>query len=410
MARPGSVMVVPDQAVPPEDFVEQVKDALEHLYDFPYLQQHPLARKNRAEPEDIAGTTAQRLRRELVSVIETLNPGADVPFRSPHGRLYNVLHLRYVEGMTVHETANELGISARQAYRDLRRGEESVAAMVWTERHKDAPQETRATRLSSLQAEMARLETRPRSVDVLALLQQAQRAVELLARQHEVRFQVNTPPSTPRAVSADPVVAHQILVTTLSHVVQQARPGTVTLALEPAEAGLRLNVQYEPGAEARRRLAENPVVAHLVDRLGWTIHQDESPVSGAVWTLSLHMAAFGPTILVVDDNEGLVELLSRYLGGQACRVTAASSGQVGLQLAQELLPDAIILDVMMPEMDGWEFLQRLRANPATASIPVIICSVFNDPELAFSLGASLVLAKPVSRNDVLAGLRQIGVV
>ena len=409
MARLGGVMATPDQAVPPEEFVEQVKDALEHLYDFPYLQQHPLAQKNRAEPEDTTGTAAQRLRRELVGVIETLNPGADVPFRSPHGRLYNVLHLRYVEGMTVHETANELGISARQAYRDLRRGEESVAAMVWTGRSLQTPPEARATRLSSLQAEMARLETRPRSVDVLSLLQQAQRAVELLAQQHEVRFQVKAPPA-PVAVSADPVVAHQILVTTLSHVVQQARPGTVLLELDLADSGLRLNVQYRPGADTGRLLTENPVVVHLVDRLGWTIRQDETRAAAPDRTLTLHMAAFGPTILVVDDNEGLVELLSRYLSGQACRVTAASSGQAGLQLAQELLPNAIILDVMMPEMAGWEFLQRLRANPATASIPVIICSVFNDPELAFSLGASLILPKPVSRNDVLDGLRQVGVV
>lgn len=406
MARGARVMATVEQAGPTEEFVEQVKDALEHLYDFAYLQQHTLAQKNGAEPEDAAGTAAQRLRRELVSVIETLNPGADVPFRSPHGRLYNVLHLRYVEGMTVHETANELGISARQAYRDLRRGEESVAAMVWTGRRLQTPQEARATRLSSLQAEMARLETRPRSVDLLSLLQQARRAVEPLAGQHEVRFQVKAPPE-PLAVSADPVVAHQILVTTLSYVVQQARPGMAMLALEPAESSLRLKIQYRPGPQTERLLTDNPVVGHLIDRLGWTIQQEFSPASDRI--LTLNMAALGPTILVVDDNEGLVELLSRYLSGQACRVTAASSGQTGLQLAQELLPNAIILDVMMPEMDGWEFLQRLRANPATASIPVIICSVFNDPELAFSLGASLILPKPVSRNDVLDALRQLGV-
>jgi CheY-like chemotaxis protein len=75
-----------------------------------------------------------------------------------------------------------------------------------------------------------------------------------------------------------------------------------------------------------------------------------------------------------------------------------------------MLPDAIILDVMMPEMDGWEFLQRLRARPETALIPVVICSIFNDPELAYSLGASLYLPKPVSRDNVLKALRQLGVV
>ncbi len=64
---------------------------------------------------------------------------------------------------------------------------------------------------------------------------------------------------------------------------------------------------------------------------------------------------------------------------------------------------------MMPEMDGWELLQRLNTHPQTADIPVIICSVINDPDLAYSLGASLFLPKPVSRAGVLEALRQLGV-
>lgn len=150
------------------------------------------------------------------------------------------------------------------------------------------------------------------------------------------------------------------------------------------------------------------VVTHLIDRLGWKMeHEDQAK---PLRRLTLQVPAHGPTILVVDDNEGLVELLGRYLTGHACRVTAAASGQEGLRLAQDMLPDAIILDVMMPGMDGWEFLQRLRARLETAPIPVIICSIFNDPELAYSLGASLYLPKPVSRDNILKALRQFGVV
>jgi CheY-like chemotaxis protein len=65
---------------------------------------------------------------------------------------------------------------------------------------------------------------------------------------------------------------------------------------------------------------------------------------------------------------------------------------------------------MMPGMHGWEFLQRLRNQPATADTPVIVCSVINNPELAYSLGASLFLPKPVNRQDILDALRQLGVV
>jgi len=65
---------------------------------------------------------------------------------------------------------------------------------------------------------------------------------------------------------------------------------------------------------------------------------------------------------------------------------------------------------MIPGMDGWEVLQRLRNGPQSAEIPVIMCSVLDSPELAYSLGASLFLPKPVSRDDVLSALSQLGVV
>jgi CheY-like chemotaxis protein len=91
-------------------------------------------------------------------------------------------------------------------------------------------------------------------------------------------------------------------------------------------------------------------------------------------------------------------------------VWTATRATAGLELAEQLVPDAIILDVMMPDMDGWELLQRLRSLPSTSAIPVIICSVFSDPELAFSLGASAVLSKPVKQADILETLRQLKVV
>jgi len=62
---------------------------------------------------------------------------------------------------------------------------------------------------------------------------------------------------------------------------------------------------------------------------------------------------------------------------------------------------AVILDVMMPGLDGWEVLQTLRKTPRTSRIPVVVCSVFNDPQLALSLGATVFLPKPVSQGDIL---------
>jgi CheY-like chemotaxis protein len=78
-----------------------------------------------------------------------------------------------------------------------------------------------------------------------------------------------------------------------------------------------------------------------------------------------------------------------------------------LQLAGEKHPDAITLDVMMPNVDGWQVLRGLANAPATANIPVIICSVLKEPELAFSLGARAYLKKPVDRLELVATLARL---
>ena len=124
--------------------------------------------------------------------------------------------------------------------------------------------------------------------------------------------------------------------------------------------------------------------------------------------LVLQMGRPGTRLLIIDDNQGLLDLLNRYLTGQPCLMTGTRSSADGLRLAEETVPDAIVIDIMMPDMDGWELLQRLRARPRTAGIPVIVCSVLGDPGLARSLGASLCLRKPIDRETFLAALRELG--
>lgn len=389
----------------PEGFITQVKQVLEHLYDFPYLEHHALAIDRQAAPHSTEAA-GQQLRRELIAAIESLSPGPGVPFRSPGGRLYNVLHLHYVEGMTIQETARELFISMRQAYRDLRRGEESVATVLWT-RSETPASPSGASLASSLQTEMARLETHPRPIDVRRLLEHALKAVERLASQRGVAIQMEGP-SEPAMVSTDPVVAQQVLVNALSYAVQQSRPGVLAIGLAVDAGRVSCHVRYPVDPGAVHAPAIDAVVAQLAELLEWRVVQQD--LTEADRTITLDVNSLGRTLLVIDDNEGLAHLIERYLAGHACRVVAATTAQEGLQMAEDLSPHGIILDVMMPGMDGWELLQILRTRQQTANIPVIICSVFNDPELAYSLGASLLLPKPIGREAVLNALRQFGVI
>ncbi|MCL5998910.1 MAG: response regulator [Chloroflexi bacterium] len=387
-------------------FVEQVKQALEHLYDFPYLQHHPLAQQAENLDGPKGATAGQRLRKELIAAVESLGPEPGVSFRAAPARTYSMLQLRYIEGLTVLEAAHQLSISPRQAHRELRHGEESVAELLWA-RFTAFSHNAQKNGPSSVQSEIARLGTHVGATDIRVLLARALRAVEKLAQVRSISFE-EPPAETPVMVSADAIAAQQIMVSLLSYVVKQAQPGNVQLSLEMCgdiRSLIHLSITYRVQMEMISDL--DPVVEQLAQRLSWRVCQQEGEASTRM--ISLYMPVCSRTILVIDDNEGLVALLERYLASYTCRVVKADSGIEGMQLAQELFPDAIILDIMLPQVDGWEVLQTLRNDPETSAIPIVVCSVINDPELAASLGASLLVPKPVSCDAVLKALQQVGV-
>ena len=99
--------------------------------------------------------------------------------------------------------------------------------------------------------------------------------------------------------------------------------------------------------------------------------------------------------LVIDDDASARELMSRSLEKQGCRVALASSGWEGLRKAREIHPSAIILDVLMPGMDGWETLSSLKTDRELCKIPVIMSTIVDDKNKGFVLGASDYLVKPI---------------
>jgi CheY-like chemotaxis protein len=113
------------------------------------------------------------------------------------------------------------------------------------------------------------------------------------------------------------------------------------------------------------------------------------------------------TVLVVDDNAALHQLFERYLTPNNYTLLHAFNGAEALHIADASQPDFITLDVMMASVDGWQVLRDLQLNPHTAAIPVIVCSVLREPELALSLGAKAYLKKPVERLQLQQVLEQL---
>ncbi|MCP5367393.1 MAG: response regulator [Hyphomicrobiales bacterium] len=118
----------------------------------------------------------------------------------------------------------------------------------------------------------------------------------------------------------------------------------------------------------------------------------------------------GMTVLVIDDDGAARTLLTRHLTKQGYHVATAENGTSGLELARKLAPDAITLDVMMPDKDGWSVLKELKADEITKDIPVVMCTIVDDKNVGLSLGAIDHLTKPIHRDGFLSTIRRcIGV-
>jgi CheY-like chemotaxis protein/anti-sigma regulatory factor (Ser/Thr protein kinase) len=113
-----------------------------------------------------------------------------------------------------------------------------------------------------------------------------------------------------------------------------------------------------------------------------------------------------PLILVVEDNAEASEILMRHLEAGGFRMAIARTGNEALVMARELKPVAITLDILLPEIDGWEVLKRLKADELTWNIPVVVISVVDNPALGLALGAKDYFVKPVDRGALLSRLSQ----
>jgi signal transduction histidine kinase/DNA-binding response OmpR family regulator len=111
--------------------------------------------------------------------------------------------------------------------------------------------------------------------------------------------------------------------------------------------------------------------------------------------------------LVIEDSTAAAEQVARYLRELHIEVTLLEQGMDAVRRAIRLKPDVILLDLLLPDVQGWEVLAALRANPDTCAIPVIITSVMDDEARGFGLGASAYLVKPISREQLHAAILRI---
>jgi CheY-like chemotaxis protein len=395
-------------AAPDAAFVDLVRDALLHPYDATYLQTHPLA--SLAETEDSSSATTPRrgklLLQALMSAIESLRPPPSESTDPRASRSYRLLELRYLEAMASADVQNELAISKTQYGRDHGRALLAVASLLW-DRWRPTAASSAPAAASSREA-LAMTETdqivsqlRSGPVALAGVLGGLAAVSRLVQQQGRATFDFHVPSDLPLVV-ADGGGLQQSLRVLLNAALErsstvsvEARAGRDVVSIEIAAHACRPS----PAAAGP---AELVVARRLVEAMGGELTIADDPDG---WRALVALRpADRPILLVLDNNADFVALVRRYLAQEDWRVVGAASVAEAVSLAREAPPDAVLLDVMLPGEDGWDLLLALRERPETASLPVFVCSVLYEPQVASALGAAGYLPKPVTAEQLVEAL------
>jgi signal transduction histidine kinase/CheY-like chemotaxis protein len=132
------------------------------------------------------------------------------------------------------------------------------------------------------------------------------------------------------------------------------------------------------------------------------------PLPDYVKGLDINQLTHGENvILAIDDDPQVISLYERFLRTHGYEVIALTDPSMAVERAKELHPFAITLDIMMPQKDGWQVLQELKQDEATRNIPILVCSILEEEEKGFSLGASEYLVKPFLQDDLINAIHRL---
>jgi len=389
-----------------ETLCQEIREVLHHLYDYPYLETHPLALRLWPDESGGASGRAQRLSRLLLESIEALNPPGAVPVDTSQVRFYALLVYRYVEERPLFEILRELGYSRSQFFREQQKAIMMLASTLADKLALSGAPPAPAEHL--LDTEVERILVQQEPVDPVEVIQGVLQVVHRLAEQHAVTLVADLETDLP-LIYTSRTLLRQVLLKSLSTLI--AYPDVREIHIRMRRVARRLAVTLTTRSGAGVHLGGPPhlslePVQRLVEGVGgrWQGIQTEAETCVCHFDFPVDSQK---TLLVIEDNEGFIRVFEGYLAGYEYWVIGATTGDEALKLAREMLPTAITLDIMMPNRDGWEILQALKGDPLTRSIPVIICSILEDPELAYSLGAAAYLQKPVSQMDILGVLSQL---
>jgi len=278
------------------------------------------------------------------------------------------------------------------------------------------------------------------------LIEDVMNTIQPLVNQNENKFIVNCEPAIDK-MSADMQKVKQSLFNLLSNACKFTEQGMITLTVEPLfkdgsnyiafhveDTGIGMSQEqisqlfqsFTQGDSSTKRKYGGTglgltISQHYCQMMGGNISVSSTLTIGSKFTILLPAIVEEPqdnqnykfqpalsspadhknTILIIEDDASVCDLISRFLEKDGYKVIQARNGIEGIEFAQKDKPHLVTLDLILPDIDGWQVLNTFKADPYLKDIPIIIITVTEDKERGFALGASEFITKPVDRGHLL---------
>ena len=300
--------------------------------------------------------------------------------------------------------------------------------------------------------EAGRMEMFLETFDVTQLMQDVAETVQPLLDKNTNSLSMNVA-ATVGTLHADQMKVRQMLLNLVSNASKFTKDGVVALSVDREvvlkgqdvfvfrvrDTGIGMSPEqlsrlFQPFMQAESSTTKRfggtglglAITKHLAEMMSGTVTVESELGRGTTFTLRLPNSplsqdqatdstgvvsessnANAATVLVIDDEPSARDMISRMLIKDGYRVVTAANGNEGLRIAAEVNPDVITLDIMMPGMDGWAVLSRLKADPVLAAIPVVVATIIDDRNLSVSLGAAGYITKPIDRELLSEVVRRV---
>lgn len=379
-------------------FEEDLREALPRLRNPGYVPPLSVCEVSCCSPQDGAGEVYLH----VMHAIKTLEADVQSQPGSQPSRLYEFLQLRFGQGLNQEEIAERMFMSVRNVQRIQLEAIHFLALQLW-EKYRGIENKEQTDWKTQVEKELISLESnQPESTSdvkkvIHDLLELKGHLLDIYGVEIEEGF------IQPGIIAAiHPSAMRQVLLTILVRLARVVQERTIEIYSGMEDGQVKISIAGQVQAETVFDAQELTSGIPIPSAVSIAVNQKGEHLFVHVWLQSSGQCV----VLVVEDNLDVVHYYRRCTAGTNFQIVHAPMSERGVDFVKTIKPEIIVLDLMMPDIDGWQLLTHLHENPDTRPIPVIICSIVQEPDLAFALGATICLPKPVKHQQFVQALNQ----